>query len=424
MAIGAVGAILAAGGLIAGLMFMGYLPSPFTSAPTVAEREASSKLNSSVRPSARELKTLVRKLTDAHDRMVRGDTEAVNLPAVLDNEIADRFQKFEPADWRDRRNYQSMMNYVLMGGRPEIVGSFLKANVATPQQRTIAKGVLAFFLGRRKTALKLIGDADPRGLDQAFAAPLSVALASLKISEDPDRGLMLFDEARLQAPETAIEEAALRREIPLLLKQSQFSRSMQLASRYVRRFGKSFYATSFYDTFSGCLASSDEANTPGALDAFFESLESVDASTRAEFYLTIGRKALMSGKMNLAKKAATAVVQIMPADSQQANRGKLIVAAADAPSDRAGSALAAIKSISDDHLDPDELQIRDAARGVAAKVLGPEFETNSTTGKSPDLTASDADAEAVGEPQNTSGVIDRVGKALKSVDGILAGGKG
>lgn len=421
IAISAGVAVLLLSALGFGLAKLGYLDFVLGPTEDEAQREKASRLHSGVTPSSKDMKVLVRQLIDAHDRAAKGDREAAHAANALGEEIADRFEKFEAADWRDRRNYQSMMTYVLVGGNTEVIGSFLKSKVATSQQRAMAKGVLSFTLNRPKTALKLIGDVDPRTVDAPLAAPLSLALASLKISEDPERGVALFDEARLQAPDTAVEEAAMRREIPLLFNQKQLARAMQLTSRYVRRFGRSPYSPGFYYAVAENLVASDIVAPKPLLASFNASVETVEPDIKTELFLTISREALLRGKRDLAKEAAALASPLNSEASPAGARAKLFAAAADAPSDLAQSALATLESIRTEQLEPDDLEIRNAAHQIAGSVVGAD-----ATGQPPaeavtPVSYQAAETTSAGKPSETSTIIDRVGKALKHVDGILSG---
>lgn len=374
-----------------------------------------------VRGSSKNSTGLIRKLAGFHDRIVKGDHSAAEQQDEIIDSIAGAFEQISNSDWKDAKNFQAMMAYVLSGGKIEVVEKFLESRTATKEQIMLAKGAMSFVLRRQKTALKLIGDVDPRSLDLSLVGPVSLALASLHAAKDPQRGVLLFDEARLHAPGTAIEEAAIRREVPVLLKKGDIGRAVALTSRFVRSFGRSLFAANFYADLAAGLALVEERQSVKAVEELSAAVEREPPDAKTDLLLSVSRAAILSGKVILAKKAADIVIAMAPESSPTKSKARLFSAAASAPTDKADSAVVELGNIPADDLDSDEIAIRDAAKGLAQAVI--------RAGAS-DAMADQGRPRARGEPEKSEGrgtlpeeppaVLRRFETALKQADALLS----
>ena len=363
---------------------------------------------------------LVRKLSRIHDEMAKGNQAAVSQLDEIDIGISGQFEQFDRVDWQSSKNVEAMMTYVLSGGKAEIVENFVEAKTATAEQLALAKGAMHFSMHRPETALKLIGGVDPRTMERSLAGPMALALASLHATEEPQRGVQLFDEARLQAPGTAIEEAAIRREVPLLLKQGDIRRAMGLASRYVRSFGRSVFAKKFYQDLATGLAASDESEAVAAIEEVSVSIEREPDDIRADLYLKVSRAAVVSGKLNLCKKAATKIIVMLPDGSPSKSKAQLYSAAASAPTEDARTAFVDLDAVPLGDLDTDEIAIREAAKTIAGYI-----NVAGTTSAKMDQTGSQVRGDpeqrkaSVSAPVEDSDVLRRVQAAIKEADILL-----
>src|SRR5690606_33344903 len=107
------------------------------------------------------------------------------------------------------------------------------------------QGALAYAEGRDDEARAHLLGVDARRLDPGLAGAVALVQSALVADTDPKRASEFLDQARLLAPGTLVEEAALRRQILLLPSIGQLHR-LVLLTRYVRRFGKSYYARAFW----------------------------------------------------------------------------------------------------------------------------------------------------------------------------------
>lgn len=389
-----------------------------------AEQESHIELPYDAQPSElivqREIVGLVRQLASAQDQIARGGMDAASRHDDLVAAIARVFDSFTTRDWQNPRNFQAMISYVLSGGRPQVVGKFLAAKVATKSQEALAKGALSFALRRPKTALKQIGELDTRALAQPLVGVVALALASLHATENSQRAIILYDEARLNAPGTAIEEASIRREVPLLLKEGKVQRLKSLLPRYVRVFGKSLFGAGFYKEVARGMASLDEAQSVMLVEQTKDALEPESADIKTGLFLPISRAALLAGKVVLAKRAAEIAIAMSLGPSATLEKAKFYAAAAAAPTEDAVKAVSDLDAIVANDLDADDKAIRNAAKMVAGEIArlgeaGAGIGTSKTA--APGIDTQDESIEAL--TNKSAGSIHRADSALKNVDALL-----
>lgn len=363
---------------------------------------------------------LVRKLGLVQDRITQGDREAVSEQYKQLAEIAARFDGIPADELRDPSDIRAALVYALSGGEPRVIQKIIANGNAAGQIKQLAEGIILFKERRPKKALEVLEDIDPRLLDRSLIGPVALAQSSLMMRKDPVRALMLLDEARLQAPHTAVEEAATRWQIPLLLKQGDVTRAMRLISYYYRKFGNSLYSGELRESLAALLAAQESTEPAESITDLLSSLESVDADIKADLFLAISRHGLLAGNLGLAKLAAQAVLSFDPKSEPAKRRAALYVAAADAPSDQAAAALAALDAIAMDQLEAGDVEMRNAVGQIARSVLSAGM---SDAGSEP------ADQAPGGEPNTAvpveskeiSASMAQAEKAMKQADAYIAG---
>lgn len=363
--------------------------------------------------------TSVRKLFRYQDQVAKGDRDAIQNQNEMIDKIAVELNAFKRKDWTEPKNVQAMMAYVLSGGKTEVVEKFLSMQVASQEQELLAKGVLSFALRRPKTALKQIGDLETRSLDRPLVSVVSLALASLHASQNSDRSIALFDEARLHAPSTAVEESAIRREVPLLLKAQNVAQANLLTARYIRVFGQSPFAPRFYAKLAENFTALEESKAVAAMAELDEAVSDQPDDRKSGFFLGTSRVALIAGKIELAKAAADIVAKMISNDAASLDRAKLYAAAAVAATENAESVLPALISVEDENLDDDEKSIRAAAEMVARSVIDAGQSRKPIEPSA--VEASDIkNANLVSTADGISAVVQKADSALKEADRLMS----
>jgi chemotaxis protein MotC len=365
----------------------------------------------------RDCVVLVRNLGNIQDRIISGAPEAVSQQYNTISEINKRLKELPLKTWRNKSKVQCLLNYVLSGGNSEVLKTVITTDVLSPDDKELAEGVYYFSVGQREKALGLLGKIDPRSLGRYLAGPVALAQASLLEVQDPKKALTLLDEVRLQAPHTALEEASIRRQIPLLVKQTELDRALPLAVLYFRRYGASLYAEALQESFVIQLTAQTQSKDAIAAEVLLSEFESLDSSRMSNLFLAIARQSLLSGNVTLAKSAANTVLTKGLQQDVTKNRALLYAAAADAVSSEAAAALVILGSLSSDQLTVEESQLRDGAISVARKVIGKDLQSGAeaavTTGsKDPGQSQS----VSLGNEPALRAVISQADNLIKKAD--------
>jgi len=218
---------------------------------------------------------------------------------------------------------------------------------------------------------------------------------------------VLLDEARLACPHTAIEEAAVRREIPVLVSKGDTHRAMLLLTDYLRRYGRSIYAWKLFRDFSAAAAKRDEFDSRDMVDKLTEATSTADRQSRIDLLLAMAAAALPSGRISLAQAAANKALTLKPDNAEDLDRAMLYQAAANAPSTRAAEALSALRQITADRLTGNDVEIREVAGYIAQTVTQNKF-----------AAAGDA-RNAEMDVSRAATELSRVSTAVKSADAAI-----
>jgi len=315
-----------------------------------------------------DLLQLVQKLGGIQDRIIYGDHGALAEQRRLLQRISRVLQNFEKQDWNDYANVRAAFIYVLSGGDYHALVSLTKDDTLSEADRALAHGIIQFAGGQVSEAQELLGDIDPRSLDVGLVGPFALAQASLYIGQDDAKAIARLDDARLTLPHTAIEEAAARREIPILVKAGQSRRAMMLMSDYVRRFGKSIYAAKLFRDFARVVAESADFANADVVAELVSETKPADPKVKTNLFLDLAAESLARGRIAVAKAAASEVLVIEPDASEERRKAMLYKAAAEAPTLHAAEALQALSEITSDRLSEDDAQFHEVAGYIARTV--------------------------------------------------------
>ena len=356
---------------------------------------------------------LVEQLGAVQDRIIRGDRAALADQARLLNEIARQIRRFTDEDWSDYVNVRTSLLYVLSGGDAHVLKSLVDRNTLSPVDQKLASGIMSFAEGQSLRARALFEGIDPRSLDVSLVGAFALARASLYLDDNHTKAIDLLDDARLAGPHTAIDEAAARREIPILLNEGNTERALMLTVSYAREFGRSIYAWKLFREFSEAATKHSELDNPATVDRLAESFDESNEEAASELFVDLAGEALLQGRLKLAAAAANRVLKMEKASPENIERARLYLAAAEAPSSDASKALKALDQITADRLSEDDIEIREVAGFIARTVVGGNDMENSPS------------ASALGTPQAEQGTSAqataaiKASAALKNADAIL-----
>ncbi|CAA2142879.1 hypothetical protein [Hyphomicrobium sp. ghe19] len=314
---------------------------------------------------------LVEQLGAIQDKIIHGDRAALADQARLLRDIAGELRQFGPGDWSDYINVRTSLLYVLSGGDAHVLTPLIDGNVLGAADQKLAAGIVSFAQGQPRAARKLFMEIDPRSLDVSLVGPFALARASLYLDDNQAKAIELLDDARLACPHTAIDEAATRRQIPILIGMGERNRALMLTTSYVREFGKSIYASKLLREFAEATAKRGDMDDPEIVDRLADSFDDRDMPVASELFIAVAGEALLQGRLKLARAAADRILKIGNAAAPETlDKARLYRAAAEAPSADAGDALRALNQITADRLSDDDTEIREVAGFIAKSVVG------------------------------------------------------
>jgi chemotaxis protein MotC len=309
---------------------------------------------------------MIRSLQIVQDRIAGGDHAALPMQRHLLGIIDERLRAAAPEEFADARNLHALLIYGTSGGNPETLARVVSKLDLDGAERVLGEGIVHYARGDLAGARELLAGLEPSHVDPDLAAPLALVAGSLLIQQDPAGALRLFDEARLLSPGTLIEEAALRRSIPLAATLRDPERFSAASLQYVRRFLRSPYATHFAEAFvSSVIALHD------AID--LKLIEEVAGGMTAEqarvIYLRIARQSAIEGHGPLLAFASRKADEYWPDPEGSDPRAVLYAGIAEVTSENAGDVLKRLEGIDERRLSASDRQLLEAARKVARTVV-------------------------------------------------------
>ncbi len=276
------------------------------------------------------------------------------------------------ADWRDPRNVRAVVLYVLSGGSPGPLRRLVERDVQTlGADAALARGALAYVMGDEETARKLIGPVKPTELPAALGAQVALVQAALATRNDVKQALQLLDQARLLAPGSLVEEAALRREVFIAGETGDHDRLEKATSQYMRRFGRSVYAEHFRQSFASAVVRFDIGTDAAKFPRLERTMAAFDDSVQRAVFLVIARDALVHGRLPQARVAALAAERTARGDQAALARARLYGAAARVGAENPEITLAALDGVETARLPEADRPLFDAARRIAAGIRAP-----------------------------------------------------
>lgn len=310
---------------------------------------------------------IIRSLQFVQDSVVQGDHSAGEMQRFILETIDKRLRTADQHVFDDPRNVDAALIYAMSGGNPATLEYLVQRDVAGNFDGRVVDALRKYFNGQGTLIAKGISGMVPEYEDTRIGPYLALVSGNIVLNSDVDAALHFFDVARLTAPGTIIEEAAIRRSLTIAVESNRVDQSMHLANVYVRRFLHSPYASQFVSLFVQLVVSHDDAIHKEDVDA---TLALMDADRAREIYLRIARRATLLGKTELARSAAADAEKLASAtpDGREA-LGSLYGNVAAISSSDITSAVKAISEIPDDQLSDRDRALRDAARAVAQQIL-------------------------------------------------------
>ncbi|APO66424.1 chemotaxis protein MotC [Rhizobium gallicum] len=311
---------------------------------------------------------MLRSLQFVQDSVALGDHSAAQMQRFMLGTIDQRLRSADASVFDDDRNVDAALVYAMSGGNPATLEYLIARDVNGYFDTRVTDVLRKYLSGKGLLVAKTLVETANEYRDKKIGPYLALVGGNVMVARSPDEALKLYDQARLSAPGTIVEEAALRRSVAICVEAGLLDKGLAYSQRYVRRFLHSPYASQFADLFVKLIVDHVHVKTEDIVSI----LSFMDESRRREVYLRIARAAGIAGKAELARTAA-AYAQSLAGEPNNA-----LGALADFYGNMAlvstpdvGAAAKSIKSVADSELSPRDRALRAAAKSIAEQVLQP-----------------------------------------------------
>ena len=346
---------------------------------------------------------IIRSLQFLQDQVARGNDRAIRVQALLLRRFGPVFLSSGAEVWADPRNRRAAVLFVLSGGPPAVLKGLMDAGVLPEEQRSLFEGALAYVENDLARARDLLSAVDLDSVEPGLAGHIHLVLGQIMQNEDVPGAVVHLDRARLLAPGGLIEEAALRLEIMLVDGLGDHAQSDRLARQYFDRYSRSSYSANFEARFAAIFSDRAQGDADQTIATMDDVIAGLPDDRRRGLYLSVGRRALVEGRLafaHLSAGRALAIGGLSPDDEERARLYDIASSLAARPVDEARAALA---SLARERLHVEDLRLLDAADEVLAAINLPP-----TT-----LAAADD------EPLAASPVVDRAERILSEISSDL-----
>ncbi|WP_420391343.1 chemotaxis protein MotC [Acuticoccus sp.] len=309
-------------------------------------------------------------LSALQDDIARGSSTALAAQGVLQRRIAERFRAAPPEAWAEPANARALITYALSGGDPTVMRDVLRDAELPERDATLAAGALAYLEGRAEDARRHFAEVDDERIDPSVRGAVNLARSALFVADDPKAAERFLTAARLGAPGTLVEEAALRRAVLVAAEADDLPTFEAMVSRYLRKYRTSVYAGNFRQRLAAALTRMSFIDEPATAAQLERLLEPMTPGGRQELYLLLARAAVENGNHVAARDAAVKVRATASPGTLDHRRARLYEAAAQVV-DPEGSeaAVATLEALSEEALPQDDEELLAAALQLADTVI-------------------------------------------------------
>jgi chemotaxis protein MotC len=292
-----------------------------------------------------------------------------------------------------------------------VLSKLLSSGVSLGIEDRLVKGALAYGERRDAEAISLLDGVDVESLDRSIGGHVALVRALLVAKSDPRKAIALLDRARIIAPGTIIEEAALRRQAILAAKVGDLDSFEALSSQYFRRFESSIFERSFEHQFAEEVVSKRYAADAQRLPKLEKMLRGLSQEQRRETCLSLAEEGIAVADVEIVRFAARLAAMDAKARPLDATRMLLFEAAAAIVTPDYEQGRMALRLI-----DKSKLGVREEALLYAAIALADEISRQPLLPQVAEQ--SDVPAEDQGDPASSK-AITNAQDAIARVDGLL-----
>lgn len=310
---------------------------------------------------------MLRSLQFVQDSVVTGDHSAGEMQRFMLGTIDERLRTVDPSIFDDDRNVDAALIYAMSGGNPQTLEYLVAHDVNGYFDNRVTDVLRKYLSGKGLLVAKTLEETAGEYRDRKIGPYLALIGGNVLIATKPTDALDLYDQARLAAPGTIVEEAALRRSVAICLDKGLLDKGMAYSQRYIRRFLHSPYAGQFADLFVKLVVGHDHDVKPQEV---VDILSFMDAPRQREVYLRIARAAAIAGKPELARMAVERVQSLgAGTDNAFGPLADFYGGMAGLPTENIDQAAKNVSGIDGNVLSTRDQALQEAARSVADQIL-------------------------------------------------------
>lgn len=329
---------------------------------------------------------MVRSLQIVQDRIANGDHAALPMQKKMIEMIDRRLLTAAPEEFSDRRNFEALLVYGMSGGNPVTVETIIADLELDEHDAALTEGLIAYFKSNPGKASSILSRLDPTKETPQIGAFLALVKGTISTLQWPDKSLQMLDLARLYAPGTLVEEAALRRSVSIATNIKDYGRFLTASEQYTRRFLHSPYASHFADGFIGGVVKLREGLDLREVE---DIVSGMNAEQQLAIYLRIARQSAIAGYTDLAEFGSANAQKVSGnAHGPEDPRAAFYRALASITTDPVHEVADKLDALDRSTLSKRDLRLLDAAREVIRSVMASPLEGR-------DVPVAEAAADAV-----------------------------
>lgn len=309
---------------------------------------------------------MLRSLQFVQDTVIRGDHSAADMQRFMLGTIDERLRTADPKTFQDPRNVDAALIYAMSGGNPATLEFLVARDIEGNFDNRVSDALRKYLSGKGTLIAKTLGDMAIEYKNDKIGPYLALVAGNVTLTKDPAAALKFYDWARLTAPGTIVEEAALRRSLAVAVDAKIVEKASLYANGYARRFLYSPYASQFADLFVRFVVEHYDVLKPEDIEA---TLGYMDIDRRREVYLRVAREAAIAGRKELATMAAEQAKLLSGGEEGADALAKLYGSLVGVPTENVDDAMAVLMNIPEEALSPRDRALRQAAETVAKEVL-------------------------------------------------------
>jgi|GEM_PF-449140 len=347
---------------------------------------------------------MVRSLQLVQDRVADGDHAALPMQKKLLEMIDKRFRGVSQDEMNEPASFRALLIYSMSGGNPKTLKAVLERVHLDEEDSRKAIGVLSYLTGGTRGAAIALKNVDPMKEPPELGAFLALVRGAVVSLEDAKSALKFLDQARLLSPGTLVEEAALRRSIPLAAGEADTARFLLASEQYVRTYLRSPYASQFADGFvAGVIALHETID----LDHVATIVDLMTPEQQKVIYLRIARRSAIDGLKALSQFASQ---RVAPAEASAAAdddpRALLYSTLSNVATEPAEQLRANLARIDRARLSAGDLKLLDAVTAVSEQMMGAAVPSDGMPAEAPEAVADPAVPAVAESPAPDTAVPD------------------